>query len=144
MEQATKTPWWFWVLGLIFLIWNFMGVLNFLGTVMATPESYAAKGYTVDQVAFVTDVPIFYITIFALAVLSGFLGALVFLLRKAWATKVFLFSLVFILISLIVDFVGGAFTVLGTGYLGIMLFVTVMGIVQYTVSRMMVTKGHLH
>ena len=39
----------------------------------------------------------------------GVIGAVLFLLRKAWAAKAFLFSLVFIILSLIIDIIGGTF-----------------------------------
>lgn len=144
MSTVTKTPIWFWILGIIFLVWNLFGAMNYLMGATATPESYVAQGYNEEQIAFLLDVPSYYIAIFALAVWPGVIGAILFLLRKDWATKAFLFSLVFIVLSLIIDVVGGTFAVLGTGYLGIMIFVTIMGLVQYFVSRRMVRKGLLH
>ncbi|CAM3853493.1 hypothetical protein [Litorimonas haliclonae] len=144
MTTVVKTPIWFWLLGIVFLVWNLFGVMNYLSGVMATPEGLATQGYTEDQIAFLLDAPSYYMTIFALAVWPGLIGAILFLLRKSWATKVFLFSLVFILLSLIIDFIGGTFAVLGGAYLGIMIFVTIMGFVQYFVSRNLASKGILH
>lgn len=144
MSTTTKTPVWFWVLGVIFLIWNLFGAMNYLTSALATPESLALQGLSEDQIAFLMDAPSYYTAIFALAVWSGVIGAVLFLLRKSWAVKAFLFSLVFIVISLVIDLIGGTFTILGTGYLGIMIFVTIMGVVQYFVSRKMSAKGLLH
>lgn len=144
MTTVVKTPIWFWLLGIVFLIWNLFGVMNYLSGVMATPESLTTQGYTEDQITFLLDAPSYYMAVFALAVWPGLIGAVLFLLRKSWATKAFLFSLVFIFLSLVIDFIGGTFAVLGGAYLGIMIFVTIMGFVQYFVSRSFVRKGILH
>ncbi|WP_416878521.1 hypothetical protein [Litorimonas sp.] len=144
MNKTSKTPIWFWILGVVFLLWNLMGAMNYLTSVMADPESYAAQGYTEEQIAFLMEAPAYYTAVFALAVWPGVIGAVLFLLRKAWAAKAFLFSLVFIILSLIIDITGGTFAILGGAYLGIMVFVAVMGIVQYFVSRSLAQKGLLH
>ena len=90
MTRGVKAPIWFWIMGGIFLIWNLFGVMNYLSGVMATPESYAAQGYTEEQIAFLLEVPSYYLAVFALAVWPGLIGALLFLFKKFWAAKAFL------------------------------------------------------
>jgi hypothetical protein len=133
----------FWITALVFLIWNLFGIFNFYTSVTATPEYYTASGYTDAQAVFMTTTPLWYLIIFGLAVWSGLLASVLNILRKAWAVKVFLFSLAMVIISFVADFVQGTFTMLGGVYIGIMVFVLVMAIIEFFVSRRYADKGVL-
>ena len=124
------TPWWFWVISIFVLIYELMGISNYLMMAFATPESYAAQGYTAEQIAFMSDVPVLYTSVFALAVWSGLLGAILLLLRKSWAAYVLAFSFLMVLISFVFDITGGTFDVLGQAYLYIMLAVTLVSLLS--------------
>lgn len=137
------TPWWFWVLSALVLIYELMGIANYLGMAMATPESYAAQGYTPEQIAFMSDIPILYTSVFALAVWSGLLGAILLLLRKSWAAYVLAFSFLMVLISFVFDITGGTFDVLGQAYLHIMLAVTFVSLLSVIFAFRMKRRGIL-
>jgi len=130
---------WFWVLGVVILLWNLFGCSNYLMAAMATGDSLAAQGYTAEQVEFLLDMPALYLSIFALAVWSGLIAAILFLLRWRWAVPVFLFSLVFVAISFVLDFTAGTFEVLGPAYLGIMGVVLAFAIFEYFLRDMLGT-----
>jgi len=138
-----KPPLWFWIVAVIFVIWNLIGVSNYLMAAMATPESLAAQGYTDEQVEFLLDVPKLYLSVFAIAVWSGLVASFLLIFRRRWAVPVFLFSLVFVLLSFVFDFVGGTFTVLGNAYLAIMIVVTILAFIEVFFSRMAKNKGWL-
>jgi len=145
MTTSTRPPttWAFWLVAILILLWNLFGVSNYLMSAMADSESLARQDYTAEQIAFLMDMPPLYLSVFALAVWSGLLGAILLLLRKSWAVPVMLFSLVFVLISLVLDAVGGSFKVMGVGYLIIMCVVTIVAFLELWFARRMRTKGIL-
>lgn len=133
--MKAKPPIWFWIIAVLFLLWNLFGVSNYLMAAMATEESLAAQGYTPEQAEFLLNVPALYISIFALAVWSGLIAAVLFLLRRRWAVPAFLFSLVFVAISFVIDFTAGTFEVMGSAYLVIMSVVLAFAIFEYVFAR---------
>jgi len=138
-----KPPIWFWIVAVLFVIWNLFGCYNYILAATATPEGLAKQGYTAEQVQFLLDVPALYLSVFALAVWTGLAAAILLLLRRSFAVTVYLISLVFVILSFIFDFVGGTFDVLGTAYLGIMSFVLIMAIVEFFVARLFRSKAWL-
>lgn len=132
MENPAKsgTPWWFWIISLFIVIFELMGISNYLMMTFATTESLAAQDYTPEQITFMQDVPAFYTAIFALAVWGGLLGAILLLLRKKLAAPILAFSFVMVLVSFVMDFMGGTFDVLGVEYLYIMLAVSVVSLLS--------------
>ncbi len=141
--SSTKPSIMFWIAGLIFLAWNLFGIFNFYTSVTATPEFYTSSGYTSAQADFMTNVPMWYLVVFGLAVWSGLLAAILYLLRKVWAVKVFLFSLIMVVISFVADAIQGTFSMLGNAYIGIMVFVLLMAIIEFWLSRRYAAKGVL-
>lgn len=133
----------FWLAAILFLIWNLFGVYNFYASITGTAESFAAQGYTPDQISFVLSSPKWYWGVFGLAVWSGLLASILFILRKGWAVKVFLFSLVFVVVCFIADATLGAFAAMGSPYIAIMSVVLVVALIEYFVSRNYVSKGVL-
>ena len=138
-----KPPVWFWIVAMFFLLWNIIGVSNYLMAAMATPESLAAQDYTREQIEFLQNIPALYLSAFALAVWSGLIASILFIFRRRWAFPVFLFSLVFVLISFVFDFIGGTFQVLGSAYLVMMIVVALLAIIEVVVSRLAKRKGWL-
>ena len=98
MTQANKPNTLFWVVGVIALIWNGMGVMSYLGTVYMTEEIRAE--YTAEQLAVMDGAPAWLTGVYALAVFLGLLGALLFLLKKKLAIPVFGISLLMVLVQM--------------------------------------------
>jgi hypothetical protein len=140
---STTTPISFWVISGLFLIWNLLGVFHYLTSVNATVESLVAQGMTIKQAEVFHNTPSYHYAVFALSVWSGLLGAVLLLLRKAWAVPVFLFSVVMVIISFILDAVGGNLSALGSSYLGIMSFTTMFALFEAWYSRRMKAHGIL-
>ena len=137
------TPTSFWVLVGLFLIWNLLGVFHYLTSVNATVESLVAQGMTIKQAEVFHNTPSYHYAVFALGVWSGLLGAVLLLLRKAWATPVFLFSAVMVIVAFVLDAVGGNLSALGSSYLGIMTFTTMLALFEAWYSRRMKVHGIL-
>ncbi len=142
-KYSAKLPFKFWIISVLFLLWNLVGIAQYLASVTATPESLAAQSYSGEQIEFLLTVPALYASVFALAVWSGLLAAILLLLRRKWAVPIFLISLLFVILSYGFDILSGAFNLLGVGYFGIMSFVTIISVVQYIFARKFRGRGWL-
>jgi len=133
----------FWILAGVFLIWNLLGVFHYLTSVNATVESLVAQGMTIKQAEVFYNTPNYHYAVFALGVWSGLLGAILLLLRKAWAAPVFLFSVVMVIIAFVFDAVGGNLSALGLSYFGIMSFTLMLALFEAWYSKRMKAHGIL-
>jgi len=93
-----KPPIWFWIVSVIALLWNAMGVNQYLGQAYQT-ESWRAA-LTDEQFEMVTNFPSWLTAAFAIAVFAGILGSFALLLRKKWAYSLLVLSLIAVLIQM--------------------------------------------
>jgi hypothetical protein len=93
----------FWVVAVLALLWNLLGVAMFALQMMMTPEALAAMPAEQRQVYEAT--PSWLNIAFAAAVFGGVLGALGLLLKKRWAVPFFALSLIGLLVQVIATFV---------------------------------------
>lgn len=82
----------FWLISSLALIWNLIGVFNYLTQAFMTDEILASLPQ--DQQLMYQEVPAWVTAAFALAVFSGTLGALLMLLKKKIATTFFILSFI--------------------------------------------------
>ncbi len=90
-NSSTKPPVWFWIVSVLALIWNGMGVMAYLARAYATDEMIAALPEE-QQAEFLVEYPTWYTAAFAIAVFAGALGCVSLLLRKKIAYVLFLLS----------------------------------------------------
>jgi len=100
--KAQGTPWHLWLVGLVALLWNGMGAMDYVMT-QTKNEAYMAD-FTQAQLDFFYGLPTWAIATWATAVWGGVLGALLLLLRKRMAVFVFLVSLVAMVATTIHNF----------------------------------------
>ncbi len=81
--SVNKPPIWFWIVSVIALIWNGLGVHGYLSQAYNT--SAYTDAYTAEQLDVMNNLPSWYIGLFATAVFSGALGSLLLLLKKKFA-----------------------------------------------------------
>lgn len=86
-----KTPIWFWIVAILCLLWNIMGVLSFFAHTFITEEAIALLPE--KEQALYSEYPFWVTIIFAIAVFSGFFGAVGLLLKKKWAKLMFVVSI---------------------------------------------------
>ncbi|MBY5920381.1 hypothetical protein [Ferrimonas balearica] len=98
-----KTPWHLWVVGVLSLLWNLMGAMDYLMT--QTRNSEYMSQFTEAQLAFFYGFPTWVVTAWAIAVWGGVLGSVLLLMRKAAAAPVFLISLLAMVLTTIHNFV---------------------------------------
>lgn len=97
-NSLNKPPIWFWIVSVIALIWNVMGVNAYLQQAYNT-ESYRAM-YSEEQLEIAANMPAWVTAAFAIAVFAGALGAIGLLLRKSWAVKLWLLSLLAVIVQM--------------------------------------------
>ena len=88
--HAAKTPWHLWVVGIVALLWNAMGAMDYLMTQTQNPE-YMAQ-FTPEQLEFFYGLPIRAEASWAIAIWGAILGSILLLMRKGLAAPVFLVS----------------------------------------------------
>lgn len=90
-NSSTKPPVWFWIVSVLALIWNGLGVMAYLVRAYATDEMIAALPEE-QQAEFLMEYPAWYTAAFAIAVFAGVLGCFALLLRKKLAYGLFILS----------------------------------------------------
>ncbi len=96
-ENVSNVHWSFWAVGIVALIWNVLGVINFFAQM--NPDVLAA--YRESERAIVEGRPAWATGAFAIAVFGGALGALLLLLRKSAASYLFMASLLGVILTMI-------------------------------------------
>jgi hypothetical protein len=92
-----KTPWWFWLVALLALIWNSGGVMDFTMT-HTQNEAYMAA-FTEAQRAYFYGYPLWASVVWAMGVFGAFLGAILLFFRSRFAFHAFIISLLGMVLS---------------------------------------------
>ena len=142
MSTMNKTSTGFWVIAIIATIWNIMGVFQYLSFTYLKDEMTATM--TDPEIALVDGLPSWYIGVFAIAVFTGLIASLLLLLRKKWATSIFLISMIAIIIQMgYWLFVTGAMDVYGSEAFLMPIIVIIIGVFLYLYSKKATQKGIL-
>lgn len=132
----------FWIIGIIALIWNLMGVAAYLFQAYMTEEELLAL--PPEEQALYADIPAWVTAAYALAVFGGALGCILLLLRKKLATFVFIISFASIVVQMTYNlFMSKAAEVYGPGGVIMTLMVIVIGAFLVWYSKNMEKKGIL-
>ena len=107
----TKAPWHLSVVGAVAVLFNSIGVFDFVMSRAQGADYMASAGMTAAQIAHYLAMPAWMTVVWAVGVFGAFLASLMLLLRSARALPVFVLSLVAFLVSLVYTYVltdGGA------------------------------------
>ena len=96
-ESSANPPRSFYVIGIAALVWNLLGVMQYVMRV--TMSESAIAELPADQQAFINEIPVWANSAFAIATNAGALGCLLLLLRKSWAYPVLVISLLGVLVQ---------------------------------------------
>jgi len=141
-KLTVKPPMWFWIIGVIALIYNGMGINAYLQQAYNT-ESFQAM-YSAEQLELIAMTPAWATAAFAIAVFAGFLGCIGLLLRKKWAKSLFLLSLLGILVQMIYNFfISKDLEVYGPEAYIVPLMVIVVGFLLVWFAKKGIAKGWL-
>ncbi len=129
-----KPPIWFWVVGVIALIWNGLGVDGYLGQAYNT-ERYQSS-FSPEELEMAANAPSWTTAVFAIAVFAGVIGALGLLLRKKWATLFWAISLIAVIMQM-----GYAFVNKQVSNLWMTIMIIVFAFLFLWISRKSQAKG---
>ena len=97
MENANRTPWHLWVIGVLALIWNFGGIFDYLMTQFRA--DWYLEQFTPDQLEYFTEFDTLFTTFWALGVWGAFIGSILLLARSRFAFHAFVVALVGIAVT---------------------------------------------
>ncbi len=92
MTTTNKPNTLFWVIAVCALIWNIMGLANFLATIFM--KDWLVDNYPPDQAELFTGMPSWYLVVFGIATITGVLGCITMLMRKKITVMLFFISLI--------------------------------------------------
>ena len=89
--NATNRPTWFWVVSVLAVLWNLVGLFMFWQNVAMTPEAVAALPPEQQQIH--AAMPQWVYAFFGIAVIAGVAGSIALLLKRRIAVSLLLVSL---------------------------------------------------
>ena len=132
----------FWIIGIITLIWNLMGVFAYITQVNMTPEIIAALPEA--ERALYENVPAWVTGVFAIAVFGGSLARPHAENSPKIATPIFIISLIGIIAQMVYNFgMSKAAEVYGPGGMVMPAMVVLIGIFLVWYSKQATAKGWL-
>ncbi|PQB04432.1 hypothetical protein [Aureitalea marina] len=143
MTDSNKPNTAFWIIAVVALIWNIMGVMAYLGSVYM--DDATRDLMTPEQIELMEATPAWVTGIFAIATFAGVLGALLMVLKRKLAVPLFAISLIAVLIQNVYAwFATNAAEVYGTvqGYVMPLLVITI-SIFLFWYSKGATQKGWL-
>lgn len=113
-NQSQKPPVTFWVISVLALLWNLMGVKAYLDQAFMSDETLAAMDAAAQEL--LSQTPAWATAAFAFAVWGGALASLLLVLRKKLAHTLFMVSLAGIVVQMFyVFFMSNSMDVYGPG-----------------------------
>ncbi len=110
-DAQARTPWHIWLIGVIALLFNSIGVFDFVMSLAQGADYQASAGMTPEQIAYYQQLPAWMMAAWGVGVCGAFLASILLLLRRKLAMPVFVLSLIAFLVSLLHTYVltdGGA------------------------------------
>ena len=134
-ELNGKPPTSFYIIGVVFLVWNIIGFMFYLQHAMMTPET-VPEGVDATMLAFIEATPVWATSAYAIAVNVGMIASIMLLLRRSIALPLYVVSLAgalvldfdsFVLRDVVAIWGGGAYIVPSA--------VVIIGVVEICYSR---------
>lgn len=143
MTTTTKPATSFWIISIVALLWNLLGVMAYIMHVTITPETLQAMPE--QERTLYTGTPVWATAAFAIAVWGSTLGCVLLLLRKKLATPVLVIAFAGIVVQMIHSFfISNSIEVYGPGGLVMPIMIIVVGIYLIWFSRHATAKGWLN
>jgi hypothetical protein len=142
-KTSSSTPKHLWLVGILSLLWNAMGALDYVMTELKV-EAYMSQ-FTPEQLEYFYGFPTWVVAVWAIAVWGGVIGSLLLLLKKRFAVPVFLVSFIAMVITTLhnyvfsngLEVVGEAFPLIFTAV------IFVVALLLYLYARAMQKRGVL-
>lgn len=111
MTQPAKTPWHLWVVGVVSLLWNAMGAVDF--TMTQLKNAAYLKGFNAEQLDYIYHLPLWVVAAWAIATWGSLVGSGLLLARQGLALHAFAGSFAGMILTFVHNY-------LLTDWLGIM------------------------
>ncbi len=142
MTTSVKPPTWFWVVSIIALLWNLVGVFNYLN--QAFNQVAVLESLDQAQREAFEGIPAWATAAFAIAVFSGTLACIGLLVRKKWAKPLFIISLIAAVVQFIHWlFISNAVEAFGPSTYAMPVIVIVIGLYLISFSKKGIQQGWL-
>jgi heme/copper-type cytochrome/quinol oxidase subunit 4 len=139
-SKTNKPPIWYWIVSILALIWNIMGVMAYLGQAFMSDD--VLKALPEAEQALYNDVPAWATAAFAIAVWGGALGSLFLIFRKKAAKTIFILSFLGIVVQMVYNlFMSKASEVYGPGGEIMPITVIIIGAFLIWFSNKSISKG---
>ena len=144
IAPAPRTPWHLWVIGVISLLWNCVGAMDF--TMTETGNAAYLKAFSPEQLAYFKGFPLWVVLAWGVATWGSVVGSLLLLLRRRQAVPVNLAVLIGMAFTFVHNYVltdgwkvmGG-----GAGPLVFTAVIVVIGVLLFGYARTMRRRGVL-
>lgn len=133
----------FWIIGGVFLLWNFFGLMIYYDQVTMAPE-VLADNFNAAQQAFLENMPMWATSAYAIAVTAGVIASLLLLVRNALALPIFIVSFAGVVVQDLHSFVlSDGLAVWGSSALYLPTLVILLCIAEIWYSHSAKAKGWL-
>lgn len=139
MTSTNKPNVGFWIISVIALIWNLMGVNQYIQQAYMTDAF--KEMYSAEKLSLIEATPAWATGAFAVAVFAATLGCLALLLRKKIAKTFFIVSLLGIIVQNIDGFMRFNFSEFETFEVVMTLMIPIIGIFLIWYSKNAIAKG---
>ena len=134
MTDNAKAPIWFWAAGIVALIWNALGVFAYSQQIGMSAEEFAALPPLQQEL--LASQPFWITAAFAIAVFAGLVASILMLMRKRLAVRMFLVSLVAVLVQFSSVFIVDGYMEFFTGQGWAMpVVIVILGLAFLAISR---------
>ena len=141
-KTTVKPPMWFWIVSVLSLLWNLIGVVQYLAQAYMGVEELESMSQE-QRLAFESQ-PSWVTGAFAVAVWGGALGCLFLLLRKKWAVPVLGISLIGIIAQVSYNlFISNNFELYGVQAVIMPIVILIIGIALFLFARKATAKQWL-
>ncbi|WP_396590384.1 hypothetical protein [Allomuricauda sp. R78024] len=141
-DSINKPPVWFWVVSVIALLWNLMGVSAYLADAYTSIEQLEQMSQEIRELY--EGRPAWATAGFAIAVFAGAIGSISLLLRKKWARPLLILSVLgSIVLNIHTFFLSNALEVMGANIVIMPIVVIVFGIYLIFFAKKGIQKGWL-
>lgn len=141
--STQKTPAWFWVIALLLLLWNLMGVGSFIFHTFLM-QGEALELLPEKEKALYGEYPLWTHIVFAIATLSALFANILLLIKKKMAINFFIISLIAIIIQMFHNlFLTSAVDVYGVEAYIMPILVIIIAFFEVWFSKKLFQKGIL-
>jgi len=141
---TSKTPWHIWVVGILSLLWNAGGAMDFTLTKLQN-TAYLSQ-FTPEQLEYFTSFPISVQISWGVAVWSAVAGSVLLLLRNRLAVTMFLIGVAAFIVTAVHNFLLAdvkMHEITGDGAVYFSVAIFVVAALLYLYSKSQRTKGNL-